>query len=153
MLMPLPSDDELARRCREKGLRATPQRLAVYRALLSSTEHPSPETVHKAVTERLPSVALGTVYKILDSLEAAGLVEQVSLLSETKRYDANQAPHHHLVCIACKTVSDHVDEALDLPLPSAPRGFTPLEVRVQVVGLCASCSRGNRLPRSTAPPQ
>lgn len=145
MHMALPTDEELARRCREKGLRATPQRLAVYRALLSSREHPSPEAVHRAVTALLPSVALGTVYKILDSLEAAGLVEQVSLLSETKRYDANQAPHHHLVCIACKTVIDHVDEDLDIALPKAPKGFTPLEVRVQVVGLCAGCSRGKQM--------
>lgn len=143
MHMPVPTDAELARRCREKGLRATPQRLAVYRALLSSGEHPSPEAVHRAVVEHMPSVALGTVYKILDSLETAGLVEQVSLLSETKRYDANQTPHHHLVCIACKAVIDYADPALDMALPKAPGGFTPLEVRVQVVGLCASCSRGN----------
>lgn len=137
----VPADVELARRCRDKGLRATPQRLAVYRALLASKEHPSPESVHRAVTADMPSVALGTVYKILDSLEEVGLVEQVSLLSETKRYDANKAPHHHLVCMICKTVTDHVDPGLDVMLPKPPKGFVPLEVRVQVVGLCARCHR------------
>ncbi|MFZ9888867.1 MAG: Fur family transcriptional regulator [Myxococcota bacterium] len=127
------------RRCRDRGLKATPQRLAVYRALLGTTEHPSPEALHRRVVAELPSLALGTVYKILDSLERVGLVEQVSLLAETKRYDGNQEPHHHLVCKICKDVVDYVDPALDVSPARLAPGFVPLEVRVQVVGVCARC--------------
>ncbi len=142
---PLP-EEELARRCRGVGLRATPQRLAVYRTLLEAHDHPTPEGLYRAVRERLPSVALGTIYKILDSLEAAGLVDQVSLLWEAKRYDGNREPHHHLVCRACKRVTDFTDPTLAGPLPDV-EGFVALEVRVQVVGLCAAChAAGSRGP-------
>lgn len=135
-----PDPETLAERCRKAGLKATPQRLAVYRALLEAHDHPSPEAVFRAVQRELPSISLATIYKTLDSLEAAGLVSEVSHLSETKRYDANQTPHHHLVCQRCKKVVDHNDPALDglLPRSSLP-GFTALEVRIQIVGICDAC--------------
>jgi Fur family peroxide stress response transcriptional regulator len=151
----LPSDDALAARCRAAGLRATSQRLAVWRALMSTTTHPSPEGVFRAVREQMPSVSLATIYKTLDSLEAAGLIEQVSQLSETKRYDGNLAPHHHLVCRVCKAVIDHDDPALDVTLPNALPGFLAEAVRVEVVGVCATClasaTSENSKDRGTAP--
>ena len=132
----------LAERCRKAGLKATPQRLAVYRALLATHDHPSPEALYRAVQQELPSISLATIYKTLDSLERAGLVREVSLLSDSKRYDSNQSPHHHLVCQICKKVVDHMDPALDelLPASSLP-GFLALEVRVQIVGICDACRR------------
>lgn len=139
MRTPIPPK-ALAERCRRGGLKATPQRLAVYGALLEADDHPSAEALFWTVREKLPSISLATVYKTLESLEAAGLIRQVSLLSDSKRYDANQHHHHHLVCRVCKRIIDYDDPRLDALLPNAePSGFTPLEVRVQIVGVCARC--------------
>ena len=66
------------------------------------------ESPPKAIT-----VSLVTVYKTLDSLEALGLVEEVSPVGDVKRYDGNDERHHHLVCTRCKRVIDFYNEGFD----------------------------------------
>ena len=136
---------ELAERFRAHGLKPTPQRLAIYKALMRTTEHPSPEAIYKAVRPQLPALSLGTVYKTLDALESAGLVEQVSRIGDTKRYDANLDPHHHLVCTRCRTVIDvmlpeeHLPSVRTAVTGSAGRRFEVTGVHVQFLGICQDC--------------
>lgn len=137
-----PSAAELARRCRSAGLKATPQRLAIFAALLASREHPSPEQLYSQVSRSLPSISLATIYKTLDSLERVGLVSQVAVPSEVRRYDANLAPHQHLVCEACSRIIDiSVPAWQGFSLPEELAGFVPRQLKVQVLGLCERCAR------------
>ena len=69
----------LAERCRAAGLKATPQRIAVLRSLVLSDQHPSPESTYSDVRMSLPSISRGTVYKTLETLEEAGLIQQVAV--------------------------------------------------------------------------
>lgn len=134
------SSEELAVRCRAAGLKATPQRMAIFQALVESREHPSPEVVFEAVKQALPSISLATVYKTLDSLEEAGLIAEVSQLAKSKRYDANDHPHHHLVCTSCGSITDVNHPELDrLAAPPGLGGFEAHEVRIQILGRCTMC--------------
>lgn len=136
--------NEIARRIRHAGLKATPQRLAIYRELLETEEHPTVESIHQRVRRQLPLVPLGTVYKTIESLERAGLVTEVSLAGNAKRYDANREPHHHLVCTRCHRVTDFTDRMLDtIRTPARVRGFRPTEVKVQILGVCSKCQRSD----------
>jgi Fur family peroxide stress response transcriptional regulator len=133
---------DLLDRCRAAGMNVTPQRLAVYRALLAAEDHPSPEALYRRIRPAMPSLSLATIYKALDALARLGVVREVSAISERKRYDANTDRHHHLICTRCKRVTDVYDDALDAVAP--PRrlqGFVPHAVSVQVTGLCAACAR------------
>lgn len=147
---PEPSRAELVARFREHGLKPTPQRLGIYRALLRTKEHPSPEGVYRAVRASLPALSLGTIYKALDALEAAGLVEQVSRVGDTKRYDANLDPHHHLVCTRCRRVIDvmlpeaSVPRATPAVINAGQRGFKVTGVHVQFLGICPDCDQEER---------
>lgn len=138
------SAEELAQRCRQAGLRATPQRLAIFRALLQTAAHPSPEGVFAVVKDELPSLSLATVYNTLESLAEAGLIKEVGQLSQTRRYDANQQPHHHLVCTECGAITDFVDPKLDdVVLPDTLKGiegFEPAEMQIQILGKCNPCA-------------
>lgn len=137
--------DELILRCRERGMHVTPQRLAIYRALLESEDHPSPEVLFQRVSKHMPSLALATIYKALDALEGLGVIEQVSPVSETKRYDANSERHHHLICTQCKKVVDFYDDGFDaLKAPRQRAGFVVQTLTVQLKGLCAGCIKRNR---------
>jgi Fur family peroxide stress response transcriptional regulator len=141
-MAPPPPPEALAERCREAGLKATPQRLAIYGALVATAAHPSPEDLFKAIRPAMPSLSLATVYKTLDALERAGLVVQVAVVADTKRYDANLSPHHHLICTRCRGITDFADPALDeVPTPPASLlgGFVRARVQVQVFGRCAAC--------------
>jgi Fur family peroxide stress response transcriptional regulator len=141
--------DRLLRRCRESGLAATPQRLAVYRALLESDDHPTPEALYRKVREAMPSLSLATVYKALDALQGLGVVQEVSRIAQGRRFDANVDHHHHLVCTNCRRITDYNDPALDaVAPPKRVRGFRPESVSVQVLGLCAACSGRRRQRRA-----
>lgn len=136
--------ERLADACRQVGLKATPQRLAVLKALLHAHDHPGPESVFRRVRRELPSISLATVYKSLDALEKAGLVDRVTPRSDGRRYDANRTPHHHLVCTGCGRIEDHQDDTLAPVLPVELGGFEARAVRVEVLGLCASCRKQPR---------
>jgi Fur family peroxide stress response transcriptional regulator len=113
--------------------------VAVLRVLLDSHDHPAPEAVFQRVRNDLPSVSLATVYKVLASLEAAGLASRVGVPGDANRYDANREPHHHLICTRCGDVADHEDPGLSPALPRDLRGFAPSEARLQIFGVCARC--------------
>lgn len=136
--------DELAARCRLAGMAVTHQRLAIFRELLTADDHPSPEMLHRRVVKTMPSLSLATIYKTLDALEQLGLIEEVSPVGDVKRYDGNHRPHHHLVCVRCKSVTDFYDSDLDAlaPPPKQLHGFVVQSTSVQVKGLCAACSSG-----------
>jgi Fur family transcriptional regulator, peroxide stress response regulator len=136
---------DLVRRCRQAGMNVTPQRLSIYRALLESEDHPSPELLFERVRARMPSLSLATIYKALDALQRLGVVGRVAVAGDRKRYDANPDRHHHLVCTRCDKVVDFYDDALNaIAPPRRVAGFVPHAVHVQVTGLCASCARRPR---------
>lgn len=129
-------------RCHEAGMNVTPQRLAVYRALLESEEHPTPEMLYRRVRRQMPSLSLATIYKALDALQSVGLVRTVPVDSEKRRYDANDDAHHHLVCSACGSIRDYYSHEFDGLVPRRRvKGFVPQAVSVNITGLCARCRR------------
>lgn len=132
--------DELVRRCREAGMAVTTQRLAIFRELLVAEDHPSPEMLYQRVKKAMPQLSLATIYKTLDALEALGLVEEVSPVGDVKRYDGNHRPHHHLVCVRCKKVTDFYDDRYNTIAPKL-HGFVPQALTVQIKGVCAACDR------------
>jgi Fur family peroxide stress response transcriptional regulator len=137
-----PRLDELARRCRDAGMALTPQRVAIFKELLVSEDHPSPEMLHQRIRAQMPTLSLATIYKTLDTLVELGMVEEVSPVGDVKRYDGNHQRHHHLVCTRCKSVTDFYDEAFDaLAAPRKLGGFVADCITVQIRGLCAACSR------------
>lgn len=135
--------DDFARQCRAKGRSVTPQRLAIYRALLAATDHPGPEALFERLHGEMPSLSLATVYKTLDTLVDLGAVHEVFGAGTEKRYDANLERHHHLVCERCGRIDDVYEPRFDrLKPPRRLRGFRARDVRVQIGGVCARCRRG-----------
>ena len=129
--------------CSEIGLRVTPQRQEVYRELARATDHPSAEMLHKRVTKRLPTMTLDTVYRTLGTLEKVGLVERVSIVASSARYEANTDIHHHFVCRKCGYILDiysdrlnHIGLERDLP-----KGFQMHSSQVQLRGICPKCAK------------
>jgi Fur family peroxide stress response transcriptional regulator len=130
--------------CRAKGLRLTPQRLSVYRTLLRMGRHPDAESLHREVRRSHPTISLATVYNTLDTLVGLGVVSEVNVFREGAKYEANLAPHHHLVCTRCRRITDFHDSAparFDLPRDVAG-GFRLTHVAIQFLGICADCETG-----------
>ena len=105
--------EQFIKKCREKKLSVTPQRLIIYKALLIDSTHPNPEQIYKKIKTDNPTISLATVYKTLETFERNGLVSMVTNLHNTVRYDPITEQHHHIICIKCNKVVDLFDNSLD----------------------------------------
>ncbi|MBD3241620.1 MAG: transcriptional repressor [Chitinivibrionales bacterium] len=139
----------LAAEIRAAGLRATPQRVAIYRELAGTDTHPDVEAVYRRIRRRLPSVSLDTVYRTLASLESAGLVSRVDPVGGRVRYDANTEAHHHFVCTRCGSIQDipvGPGEPIEAPGGTGSVGRAD-SVHVHVRGTCRACMGRGRAER------
>ena len=81
---------------REAGLKLTPQRKAVYEAMME-LRHAPIEAIISCVQSKDKEITLSTVYRILDSFYKAGLLSQVYHPQTNKcYYDITVHSHHHL---------------------------------------------------------
>jgi Fur family transcriptional regulator, stress-responsive regulator len=132
--------DELSTALRERGMRVTPQRVVLHRALLELDRHVTADELLDAVADRLPNVALPTIYATLELLEELGMVRRVQRAGTTL-FDPRVQPHHHLVCTVCGSMED-LDADLDttkLERAATAQGFEHERIEAVVHGRCASC--------------
>lgn len=125
---------------RAQGARPTPQRRAIFAALSGRLDHPTAETLHRAVRHRIPGLSLATVYTTLEILVGAGLAGRLLGPDGVARYDARTDGHDHRRCLACGRIDDLDRPAVESPLPAfASAGFRPVAYRIEVTGYCAGC--------------
>lgn len=98
---------------KEKGLKITPQRIAVLQILVNSENHPTAEWIIENIKKNHPGISTGTVYKILDTFVEYGIIKKVKTESGIMRYDAITKPHHHLYCKKSEKILDYEDPELD----------------------------------------
>ncbi|WP_139905408.1 Fur family transcriptional regulator [Clostridium thermarum] len=126
---------------REKKLKLTPQRIAVYKYLKSTHEHPSAEVIYKALQPSYPTMSLATVYKALKTLVEVKLVQEINLGEGNFRYDGNVVPHPHVQCMNCGIVGDVEGinyENLNTQIEERTQ-FEILSNQIYFYGLCPNC--------------
>ena len=132
--------------CRRGGIPLTVQRRIVLEALLERGDHPTAEQIFVDVRRRIPGVSRTTVYRVLETLVAAGVAGKASHPGAAARFDPVTERHHHLVCVRCERLADLEAPALDrLRLPRT-RGFRILDYSIHFMGLCADCRRQGQRP-------
>ena len=99
---------------KEKGLKVTPQRVAIYNAVVNLKNHPTAENIVDVIKIDYPSISIGTVYKVLNVFVDIGLLKKVKSEKDFMRYDAKLEHHHHLYCIDTDRIEDYEDEQLDI---------------------------------------
>ena len=129
-------------RCRKNGLKITPQRIAVYKALISTDTHPTAEEVHKMVREDIHNISLDTVNRTLLTLAQIGAAFQVEGTGQPRRYDGGMEDHQHFLCIKCGKVIDFHYEPFDnIEIPTHLQGrFQIVRKTVYMEGICETCS-------------
>lgn len=137
--------EAVRRLLRDAGLRVTPGRVAVYRAL---SEARAPLT-HNDLVDATRSLGLdrATVYRNLVTLADAGLLTRTDLGDHVWRFeiprdhDGVHPAHPHFVCVTCGDVQ--CLDGLELRLPAAgrgPRALAKRDIEVQVRGVCDDCT-------------
>jgi len=135
-------EDQIARACGYVGPSGRLLKKSFYRALVEAKDHPSPEMLYERVKRQIPSISLGTVYRNIKIFLDHGLIGEVSLHHGSLRLEANNEPHHHLVCRQCRKM-------FDLPASGVhairlrrelPEGFQVERFVVEAHGLCRECT-------------
>ena len=100
-------------RISNSGLKVTPQRIAVYKALLDINDHPTAEMVKRHISKNNPSISQGTIYKTLESFVEKGLIEKIRTEDDIMRYEPVLEKHHHLYCQKTENIADYYDDELN----------------------------------------
>jgi Fur family peroxide stress response transcriptional regulator len=124
------------------GYRLTPQRLAIFKILVASDNHPSVEQIHAQLTADFPTMALATVYKTITLLKEEGELLELGFAGESSRYDgAKPYPHAHLICVSChKIIDPDIPTFGEVPQELAQKyGYQIVNQRVDYFGICPDC--------------
>ena len=128
----------------EKGMKITPQRMAILEAIYELNNHPTAENIIEFIRKTYPNVAIGTVYKVLETLVENGLIKKVTTDRDFMRYDGVLDNHHHLYCSTCDLIEDYHDVELDELLKNYFEsknipGFKIEEFVLQIKGTFTKC--------------
>jgi Fur family peroxide stress response transcriptional regulator len=124
---------------KEKGLKVTPQRVAIYEAIVKLNNHPAAENVIDYIKKNHPNISIGTVYKVLDSLVENNLLKKVKTEKDVMRYDAVISNHHHLYCAETDRIEDYGDENLNTLITeyfkkNKIKNFKVQDIKLQITG-------------------
>lgn len=138
-----PRLESFAEICKASQLKVTPQRMAIYRELLVSTEHPTVDAMFQIVKKEFPNISYDTVSRTMLTFAQIGIVDIVEVYGGAKRFDPDVADHHHLHCVSCGNILDfHNDQYNNLEIPDEVRqNFRVLSSRVVLKGICEECTK------------
>jgi Fur family ferric uptake transcriptional regulator len=128
---------------RSGGHRHGSARRAVIELLGAEACCASAQEIHDRLRSGGASIGIASVYRALELLEAAGLVQRLDMAGDVAMYervDPSQH-HHHLVCTDCGRVEAFVDERLESALRKAESrvGFDIEAHEVVLRGACDDC--------------
>jgi len=135
--------ERLAAALRAQGYRVTAQRAIILETISHLGGHLSAQQVYQDARTRLPGLNLATVYRTVESLQQAGLIDSFSTSLEPLQFSLRdpEQPHAHLVCRSCgdvRQVEGAELEALRLVLDDiADFEIDPHHLTFE--GLCAVC--------------
>lgn len=133
------STESFREQLKEKGLKVTPQRVAIYEAVVKLKNHPTAENIIDYIKKNHPNISVGTVYKVLDSLVENLLLKKVKNEKDVMRYDAIIQKHHHLYCSETDKIEDYEDPELDKIISDyfskkKIKGFSVKDISLQITG-------------------
>lgn len=118
------------------------QREAILSELRSLRTHPTAEDLYGRLRPKMPRISMGTVYRNLEQLSAAGIIRKLELSDRKLRFDGDLSPHFHRRCCSCGGVSDIPSERLEplfgeLAAAAARNGCSGYNV--EFTGVCGDC--------------
>ncbi len=103
------------KKLKKAGLKITNQRMTVLNYLSSTNEHHlSAEDIFRDLRLNGADVGLATVYRVLNQLEKAGMLERHHFEGSKAYYELKSKDHHdHLVCLRCGKIVEFLDPFIE----------------------------------------
>lgn len=118
------TNQEIAGKLRDAGLRPTRQRMALAGLLFRGGDrHVSAEDLHREAEQARIPVSLATVYNTLNQFTGAGLLREVAIEGDRTFFDTNTSNHFHFYLEEKGGLFDIGTENLEVTgLPPLPEG-------------------------------
>ena len=131
----------MIKQLKEKGLKVTPQRLAIIEVLLENKDlHPGARLLYKEAKKKKKSLSLSTTYATLNELSRHGIIKTLQFDKMEDRYEENLEEHINLICERCKKILDYnVSIGVDQKKVTKKTGFSIIDTRLEYYGLCREC--------------
>lgn len=131
--------DNIELRLREKGLRATAQRLMICREI-ASAGHIDIDHLYERLKKVIPSLSLATIYKNMHSLVDKEIVSEVNITGKKTLYEINITPHIHHICSECGHVEDIPYDTMQITQDIPELNARKIEqVKITTIGICSQC--------------
>jgi len=133
--------ESITRRLKAKGLKLTPQRLAIIDVLIEKRDlHPGARFVYREAKKKKKSLSLSTTYATLYELSRLGIIRNLQFDSMENRYEGNLEEHLNLVCERCGKIFDYkVPPVVDKREIAKKTGFSVTDTRLEYYGHCRDC--------------
>ena len=125
------------------AVRSTRQRAAISALLDNVEEFRSAQELHDELRRRGEGIGLTTVYRTLQSMAAAGLLDTLRTDSGESVYrQCSDHHHHHLVCRTCGATVEVEGAAAEswATEVAALHGFSDVSHTIEIFGVCADCT-------------
>jgi Fur family ferric uptake transcriptional regulator len=136
------------------GLRVTRQRRVILEQLAATPDHPSADELYLRVRRLLPRISLGTVYRNLEEMSGAGIIQRLDMGGSHRRFDGNPTPHFHVRCSAGGRVDDvAVDGGPDgvVDIRRVRSRYAIRSYRLELAGVCPVCQEAQAALRERPP--
>lgn len=130
---------------KEKGLKATPARLAILDIFSKSKVPLSAEKIFLDLkrNKENKNINEATVYRTLTNFEEVGILAKVDLRKESAFFELAKEHHHHIACLKCDAVEDFESSEVEKVLGRIARNSSKFinikQHSLELFGLCKAC--------------
>ena len=126
------------------GKRVTSQRALILEIIRWESGHLDADEIYRRARVQRPRLSLSTVYRTLQALKEAGLIEELRFDDTHHHYEVkSSSKHHHLVCLSCGKVIE-----FEYPMSrfvkkniAEAKGFEIVATEINMTGYCAECQK------------
>jgi Fur family ferric uptake transcriptional regulator len=125
------------------GVRATRQRAAITELLGELDDFRSAQELHDELRRRGEGIGLTTVYRTLQAMSAAGVVDTLRTdTGESVYRRCSEHHHHHLVCRTCGATVEIQGRSVETWAADIARrhGFSDVSHTIEIFGVCGACA-------------
>lgn len=132
--------DTMLKKLKAKGMKLTPQRIAIIEAFAEhALLHPSATIIYEEAKKKRAGISLSTIYYTLNELAKKGIITILEFEKMDNRHEGNMEAHIHLICKECRKIIDifpHVFNPSDIVKNV---DFLVTDMRFEYYGYCVHC--------------
>jgi Fur family ferric uptake transcriptional regulator len=130
---------------REKGLRFTKEREAIFKEVLGRRDHFDLEELHMDLRRKGHRVSRASIYRTLPLLLELGVLEEVERTDKHAHYErtTGRKHHDHMLCVSCGKIIEFYSDALE-KLQERLCGreeFEGVSHLLEIRGYCRKCRK------------